>query len=227
MNESRICRHCAAPFDAKRKNQYYCSRTCKDRGTSAAYRARNIARPCVVEGCEKPALDKSHCSMHYRRLRVTGDVGPAGKIRGDRFGVAPCAIDGCTRKYYANGLCSLHYNRKRVKGAAGSASLMKRPDGAGTVAIVKGYRRLQWYKNGKRIAVSEHRQVMEQILGRPLRPFESVHHRNGRRADNRPSNLELWVKPQPAGQRPEDLVAWVAEHYHDLLRSEVERRGLI
>lgn len=222
MNESRICRHCAAPFDAKRKNQYYCSRTCKDRGTSAAYRARNVKRPCAVDGCDKPALDKSHCSMHYRRLRVYGDVGPAGKVRGDRFGITPCSVEGCTRKYYANGLCSLHYNRTRTKGDAGSPTTVKAPHGAGTVAITGGYRRFQWYVAGKRYTVIEHRMIMERELGRELYSFENVHHINGRRADNRPENLELWTKPQPSGQRPEDLVAWVIEYYPDLVRAALD-----
>jgi hypothetical protein len=226
MEESRNCRHCGAAFVAKRKNGYYCSRTCKDRGTSAAYRARHVNRPCSVEGCDKPALDKSHCSMHYRRLRVTGDVGPAGKVRGDRFGVTPCSIEGCARKYYAKGMCSLHYNRTRIKGVPGGADLLKAPDGAGTVAIVGGYRRLQWYKNGKRIAIAEHRQVMEEVLGRSLEPFENnVHHRNGRRADNRPENLEVWIVPQPCGQRPEDLVDWVLDHYLDIVREKLRERN--
>jgi hypothetical protein len=77
-------------------------------------------------------------------------------------------------------------------------------------------------RNGRPIL--EHRLVMERIIGRPLHRWEQPHHKNGIRNDNRPENLELWVN-QPSGQRLDDLLDFIAEHYPDEMRARLAGRS--
>lgn len=68
--------------------------------------------------------------------------------------------------------------------------------------------------------VRQHRLRMEELLGRPLAPNETVHHCNGDRTDNRidgplvdgrSGNLELWSASHPYGQRVTDKIEYAVE----------------
>lgn len=107
-----------------------------------------------------------------------------------------------------------------------SCGCFRRP--AGTGSINRGYVIMYrpdhpnaWPSNG---LVAEHIVVMSDLLGRPLRPGENVHHKNGVRNDNRPTNLELWTTMQPAGKRVAELVDWarqILDLYADEFPEEV------
>lgn len=158
------------------------------------------------------------CDAHYQKRRIHGDPQYQQVFNKDQ----PCSVRGCGALQKSVGFCGKHYQRRRTHGDP--LVSLRAEVGNGSISV-KGYRIVfrPGHPNANRHGrLPEHRLVMSEMLARPLLAEENVHHINGNRLDNRPENLELWVRTQPCGQRVQDLVEWaqsILERYGPLVNA--------
>lgn len=104
-----------------------------------------------------------------------------------------CSIPGCDKPHDSNGMCGMHAQRQRRYGdpyyvtspevfreKCRQAALDCKP------AKPTTYKKL----NGRH----QHRVVAEQMLGRPLKRGEIVHHIDGNKHNNSPENLAVMTQ---------------------------------
>lgn len=196
----RRCEMCGATFEQK------------------GGRAARWCKPCRPEAARINAKRWYEENPDKRATHISRD---RDYVQSYRSGRPSCTVPDCGKPgVYADGLCVKHHSRLLRTGTTEDPTPRQAQD---VVVDINGYRMVH-VGPGKR--VGEHRLVAERALGRPLEPFENVHHKNGIRHDNRLRNLEVWVTPQPSGQRPEDLAEWVVEHYPELVRSALSGEPL-
>lgn len=165
---------------------------------------KKVTQLCSHAECLRPIKANGFCNKHWSELdRRRRGIQPRN-WRGNKRDI-PCSVEGCNRISHAKKLCLRHYLRLRKNGH--ELKLKNAPPGSGHLCKTHGYRII----SVRGVQYKEHRWVMEKTLGRELMTNESVHHKNGDRADNRAENLELWSSSQPAGQRVEDKVSWALE----------------
>lgn len=191
----RICKACSREFTG-RSRSFYCSDECRPHRTCAWCKCAYVTHK---SGGRK--FCSRSCELTSRKTAYQE------KMRAKEI---PCP--GCGKKFVSTPehrtACSYRcaWDSRFPVGTI-------RPSGGGYVIIKVG----RDYKSPNKIKTPsgiekqwmlQHRYAMELHIGRFLEPQERVHHKNGKRDDNRIENLELWKIASehitPAGVRSSD-----------------------
>lgn len=141
-------------------------------------------KTCTVTGCESEVRCKGLCNKHYHVLKQSRKMKPCG-----------CGCGGLTAYTFVWGHHTrLFSNEEQARRAQHNDGSTQRGRGEG-----KSYRKLRQRH--------EHRVVAEQTLGRPLRSCEIVHHIDGNKLNNTPTNLQVMPQADHVRQHHPEMLA--------------------
>jgi len=216
----RICQACCLKFEPhvkKKANQKYCSQKCNAyynrRINSQQHPHFTVIKKIICKSCEKQFNQRAGIYHEY----CSDECLSKNKKEKSVCELKKCNCQLCesifttknnlTAKYCSDKCRSLARYRKmtgypvkspRVRSQYGNGYVNK----CGYRAIYRDHPNA----NSRTKIILEHVFVMSEMIGRPIRKGETVHHKNGVRHDNRPENLELWTSRHPAGVRKEDKI---------------------
>jgi hypothetical protein len=125
-------------------------------------------------------------------------------------------------------LSSLASQRKDIEWSVRSVSGEHNPNyGGGKYIDDKGYVRVLKQEHPSNIKgyVYEHRLVMEDYLGRFLEPWETVHHINEIKVDNRVENFYLCTVPEHSAVHREGKKP--TQQHRDKMRANMKERNKV
>lgn len=175
--KTKECKNCGKVFEYSSENQLHCSTQCK-----VEYNRKNpslAGRKGPIVKCEKCGKDFKSWRSDKLSKFCSSECSPQGRVAKKESSI--CQTCGVLFRRYGGGKDAKFCSREcYIK------SNPKEPTLQGYILMYDNE-----YSDRESGQVFEHRLVMGKSLGRKLEPWETVHHINGDRSDNRIENLQL------------------------------------
>lgn len=125
-----------------------------------------------------------------------------------------CVVEGCLKDNSkgGKGYCAMHWQRLKRYGDLNyiTPEIVRRKNNR--AAQLRRVTKVKETSYRKFLGRHEHRVVAEQMLGRKLKRGEIVHHKDGNKHNNDPSNLEVLTQSQH-----------ILEHFPELYEARMKK----